>query len=216
MREITKGAEPRSLTEHRNSPHSNYGNYADKDKLRESLVRDQRGLCCYCMLPLVAAEISMKIEHWQCQEDHPGRQLDYSNMLGACLGGKGLPEKEQHCDTRKGKKSIKFNPADPAHHIEQRCRYDINGTITSDDAEFKKHLSDVLGLNITSLKNRRKAVMDALAQWLREYRVRHHRNPDVAILQRMRSQRLPPTGNLEPLAQVAVWWLDQRLARSAT
>ena len=31
----------------------------------------------------------MKIEHWQSKspQKYPGRQLDYTNMLGACYGG---------------------------------------------------------------------------------------------------------------------------------
>ena len=45
MRSIAKGPEPASLTTHRNMPHCDYDNYADKDTLRAALVADQRGLC---------------------------------------------------------------------------------------------------------------------------------------------------------------------------
>lgn len=38
MRTIAKGAEPASLTAHRKTPHSDYGNYAAKDELRNALV----------------------------------------------------------------------------------------------------------------------------------------------------------------------------------
>ena len=215
MRAISKGREPRSLVEHRTNTHSAYANYADKDDLRASLVRDQRGLCCYCMARVEPTGAGMKIEHWQCQENYPTRQLDYSNMLGACLGGEGQPGDKQHCDTRKGKQELKFNPADPAHSIEQRIQFEIDGSITSSDSTFKAQLNDVLGLNLPVLKNRRKAVVDGLVGWLRAYRMRHHRGPDVATLQRIRAQQVPSIGQLEPFVHVAVWWLDQRLARNA-
>lgn len=217
MRAITKGKEPESLTKHRRTPHCDYGNYGSKgkQKLREALVQEQRGICCYCMAHLDATEDSMKIEHWQCQDNYSARQLDYSNMLGACLGGEGLPGDKQHCDTRKGNRDFKFNPADPAHSIERRVHFETDGTIASGDADFNTQLNDVLGLNLPVLKNRRKAVIDGLASWLREYHTRHHRGPDVATLQRLRAQRIPSSGRLEPFVHVAVWWLDRRLARSA-
>lgn len=215
MRAISKGREPPSLTEHRATSHSDYDNYADKDGLRAALVRDQRGLCCYCMARIEIASDLMKIEHWQCQDNHPDHQLEYNNMLAACLGGKGQPGSMQHCDTRKGNQDLKFNPADPAHRIEQRIGFGLDGTITSTDVDFNAQLNDVLGLNLPVLKNRRKAVVDGLIYWLRDYQSRHHRGPDVATLQRMRSQKIPFAGKLEPFVHVAVWWLDQRLPRGA-
>lgn len=216
MRAITKGQEPHSLIKHRANAHSDYANYPDKDGLRAALVRDQRGLCCYCMMRIEPTDNGMKIEHWECQETYPTRQLDYRNLLGACLGGMGQPGDKQHCDTRKGKKTLQFNPADPAHNIEQRLHFELSGTISSSDPTFKKQLDEVLGLNVQALKNRRKAVVDGLATWLRNYRERHRRGPDVATLQRLRAQWVPSNGQLKPFVRVAVWWLDQRLARSAT
>jgi|GEM_PF-5210054 len=35
MKKIVKQSEPKSLTEHRLKPHSNYGNYVEKDELRD-------------------------------------------------------------------------------------------------------------------------------------------------------------------------------------
>jgi uncharacterized protein (TIGR02646 family) len=215
MRAIAKGLAPASLTTHRMTPHCDYGNYsvAGKQELREALILEQRGLCCYCMSRVEPSRDLMKIEHWQCQENFPHRQLDYSNMLGACLGGKGQPAEKQHCDTRKGEQNLKFNPAVPTHRIEHRIRYENDGTIASGDVEFNAQLNGVLGLNLPVLKNRRKAVVDGLSGWLRDYRARNHRRPDVAMLQRMRAREVPGLGALAPFGHVATWWLDQRLAR---
>lgn len=95
----------------------------------------------------------MKIEHWRCQTRYPGRQLNYKNLLGACLGGHGKPSHLQHCDTRKGDLDLRWNPADPAHHIETRVKYELDGTIRSIDPRFNSELETVLNLNTPKIKN---------------------------------------------------------------
>jgi hypothetical protein len=70
MRTILKGTEPASLTRHRATPGSDYENYRDKDILRVHLVREQRGLCSYCLSRIRAGAGQMKIEHWHCQENY--------------------------------------------------------------------------------------------------------------------------------------------------
>ncbi|GAB3350620.1 retron system putative HNH endonuclease [Lysobacter tyrosinilyticus] len=215
MREITKGPEPRSLSQHRATAHSNYANYNEKDSLRAALIREQRGLCCYCMTRIEPTGTAMKIEHWRSQSRNADLELVYSNLLAACLGGQGQPATRQHCDTRKGEQELKFNPANVAHRIEQRIRFEMDGTIASSDADFDAQLNDVLNLNLKVLQNRRKGIVDGLVGWLRDYRARHYRGPDNTTLQRKRSQLMPANGHLEPYVRVAVWWLDQRLAGGA-
>jgi uncharacterized protein (TIGR02646 family) len=218
MRAINKTTEPRSLTTHRMTAHSYFGNLSDSDKqeLRDYLVREQGGLCCYCMSRLHASRESMKIEHWRSQQGHPSLQLVYGNLLGACLGGEGQPEERQHCDTRKGSRDIKLNPANLDHRSEQRIQFDVDGAVRSNDFELNAQLNEVLGLNLSSLKNRRKAALEGMADWLKSYCERNKRNPDVNTLQRARSRKLPSTGQLDPFVYVAIWWLDQRIQRSAT
>jgi uncharacterized protein (TIGR02646 family) len=91
MRPIIKGADPASLTAHRQTPRCDYDNYADKVTLRHALVTEQRGICCYCMGRIHNGPLTMKIEHWRSQSRFPGEQLSYRNLLGACLGGDGQP-----------------------------------------------------------------------------------------------------------------------------
>src|ERR1700759_1884449 len=164
MRNIVKSAEPRSLKQHRCSVHADYDNYSDKDSLRKSLVAEQRGLCCYCLSRLIADLQHMKIEHWQSQARFPQRQLDYSNLLGACLGGKGKPPKFQHCDTRKEELDLSMNPADPAHDVERVIRYDPNGPIRSTGPVLDREINEVLNLNAPLLKNNRAAVLTGFLQ----------------------------------------------------
>lgn len=217
MRAIAKGPEPRSLVEHRANAHCDYANYADKDGLRAALVRDQRGLCCYCMTRVEATGTGMKIEHWRCQLRHAELELAYSNLLAACLGGHGQPEEKQHCDTRKGERDLKFNPADPAHRIEQRIRFELDGAIASSDAEFDTQLNEVLNLNLQLLKNRRKVVLTAILDWWKSEKARLRGPVPTEQLARERARRAGDgAGQLAPFDPVVVWWLDQRLARSAT
>ena len=92
---------------------------------------------------------SMKIEHWLCQADYPSEtNWDYRNLLGACLGGVGQPGKRQHCDTRKGDQTLMWNPAKLSHQIESRVRYELDGSIHGNEAEFDGQLNQVLNLNL--------------------------------------------------------------------
>lgn len=150
----------------------------------------------------------MKIEHWQCQTHYPAEQLNYRNLLGACSGGHGQPGYLQHCDTRKGNSDLLWNPADPAHHIETRVRYELDGTIRADDPVFNGHLNNVLNLNLASLKNNRRGVLTALLDWWKDEKPIPRGRIEGEI-----QKRINGTADLTPYCQVAIWWLSQKLAR---
>ena len=212
MRQITKGSEPPSLIEHRKTPYCDYANYDPKDELRDVLVEEQRSLCCYCMSRIRSGSLTMKIEHWHCQDRYEGEQLVYRNLLGACRGGEGLPPKYQHCDTRKGYRDIRWNPADPDHHIETRLRYDADGTVRSDEPEFDKQLNEVLNLNLPLLCNNREAAGEAVAQWWKAERTKLRGPVPRARLERELVRHIGGAGDLLPFSPVAAWWLRQKLA----
>lgn len=213
MRQIVKGAEPPSLTAHRLTPDCDYDNYNDMDSLRHALVTEQRGICCYCMGRIRNGPTTMKVEHWRCQSRHPPEQLVYRNLLGACRGGEGAPPVQQHCDTRKGDQDLQWNPADPGHHIETRLRYEADGSIRSDEIDFDQQLETVLNLNLPLLKNNRKGVLDAVLQWWQHEKSRIRGPVPRPAFERERTRRTDGAEDLEPFSQVAVWWLNQRLAR---
>lgn len=212
MTNIVKSSEPKSLATHRCSANANYDNYADKQSLRESLVAEQRGICCYCMSRITADPGKMKVEHWQSQANFPDQQLEYANLLGACSGGEGKPPKRQHCDTRKGLQPLSLNPAAPAHDVERILHYDADGAIRSSDSQFDKELNEILNLNDAPwLKANRKAALDgfldskpkqgdwdniSLEKWLAQW------NGDVGA------------GELHPYCQIVVYWLRKRLKRT--
>lgn len=210
MRNITKGAEPKSLETHRCSAYAHYDNLADKQNLRESLVAEQQGLCCYCMSRISANSGKMKIEHWQSQDNYPERQLEYSNLLGSCLGGEGKPLKLQHCDTRKRSLVLSMNPSDPLHDVERVIRYDSDGTIRSTEPAFENELNKILNLNHAILKNNRKAVLRGLLESLPK-----DGNWNNSLLEKQLAQwNSNSDALLAPYCQVVIYWLRKRLKRT--
>ena len=213
MRTIPKGREPASLTTHRKTPHSDYDNYPDKAALRRVLVSEQRGICCYCMGPIRDDPTKMKIEHWRCRSRYPAEELSYRNLLAACPGGDGQPPRLQHCDTQKGDDVLRWNPAEPQHRIEKQIFYEADGGIRSHDREFDRQIADVLNLNLALLRNHRKGVLDAILRWWHLEKARVRGPVPRGRLEQERNRHADRPGTLAPYCQVAVWWLDQRLAR---
>jgi uncharacterized protein (TIGR02646 family) len=205
VRTITKKAEPVSLRYFRAQAESRYEDFRETDELRDALVIEQRGLCCYCTGAIRADGTAMKIEHWQCRDRYRELQLNYSNLLGACREGEGQSAEFHHCDTRKGNGDLKWNPANPAHAIESRVQYRADGTIVSQDEEFCCQLNSLLGLNLAFLKNSRKAVLDAVLTWWRT-------TPNARTkVQQQVERRTGAPGRLTPFSPVAVWFLRQKL-----
>lgn len=208
MRAILKGKEPASLARHRSTPHADYENYQDKDLLRQCLVAEQRGLCCYCLSRISPDRNKMKVEHWHCQASYSDEQLDYSNLLGACTGHEGKPRTEQHCDTFKGDSTFSCNPASTEYKIEDSIRYRHDGTIYSDDTHLNDELTRVLNLNCALLRRNRKETLGGLLDGLPKRGV-----PPTATCKKLlrdwngESDR----GSLREFCQIVVYWLRKGL-----
>lgn len=214
MRVIHKQREPDELTEYRLKPCAVYDGDASftpvKAKIREHLLEEQGYLCAYCMQRIQAD--TMKVEHWQCQENHPDVQLDYKNMLGVCFGNEGQPSKNQTCDTRKGSADLKYSPANPTHRIDSQLKYLGNGKILSDDPEFDQQLNNVLNLNYSRLiQNRTKIIEDVIRLLSKK---EGSRTP--AQIQKILEHWVVPNrdGQLQPYSGVAIYFLTKRLKQA--
>jgi hypothetical protein len=155
---------------------------------------------------------SMKIEHWRSQTGHDEDQLSYRNLLGGCMGGEGQPPRLQHCDTRKADSELKFNPADPAHHIETWIAYSFDGSIRATDDDFNARLDNVLNLNLPIIKNNRKSVWDAVMKWWKSEKNRLHGPPSKEQIEGEIDRHTHSPRNLLPYCQVAIYVLRQKLA----
>jgi uncharacterized protein (TIGR02646 family) len=213
MRTIIKRPEPHSLALYRHTAGATFDDYPDKPTLRTALVAEQRGLCCYCLQQIRPQIGSMKIEHWHSRAigHYPAEQLDYWNLLGACMGNEGQPWERQHCDTRKGDRNFSRNPANAMPRIEDLVRFLGDGRIVSDIPAFDAELNNVLNLNAAHLRNRRKALLDAFKDSL----VKRGRLPRATLLKWLQdwNGELSP-GELREFCQVVIYWLQKRLARA--
>src|SRR5258708_1265852 len=98
-----------------------------KRQVHESLVHEQRSVCCYC-----GRRISLPdshIEHFRPQGEWPDLDLDYENMHASCVRETppGLP---LHCGHAKGgqfDEPLHISPLDP--QWEQRFEYKLDGGI---------------------------------------------------------------------------------------
>jgi uncharacterized protein (TIGR02646 family) len=210
MRNIQKSLEPKSLTEHRCNTDTYYENYAEKDDLRASLVNEQKGICCYCMQRIYPNLENMKIEHNQSQSPNkfPEKQLDYGNLLGACLGGMGKPRRDQHCDTRKNDDDISFNPADPGHDVERLFKFSGSGRIEAINPQLQKEIDDILNLNHSRLINNRKAVIDSFTQVLGRKKI-----SKTDFHKYLATWEGKNEDQLEPFCQIVVYYLRKKIAK---
>ncbi len=208
MKNIQKKPEPRSLRQHRCNTYADYDNYPKKDDLRHSLASEQRGLCCYCMQRIRPSSQNMKIEHWQCQDLYSDKQIDYNNLLGACLGGEGQAPEIQHCDIKKGNLDLTYNPANPLHDVEGSLHFLGDGTIKSIDAQFDQEINTVLNLNQSLLVKNRKEVLEALRQGLIQ-----KKHSDADIFRELKKWNGDNGGELEPFCQVIVYYLRKKINR---
>lgn len=209
MKRIDKSKQPQSLLQHRRKQFADYDNYAEKDELRESLLTEQGHICCYCMQRISSDR--MKIEHWQSQDEYPQFQLDYNNLLGACQGGHGSPMHLQHCDTKKGNTKITINPTDKNINCEDVIKYLATGKIYSEDRVIDKDLNDVLNLNMQTLANNRKEVLEIVLNQLKS----EYPKVDwtVAILNKKIQQwsNRQEDGKYKPYCQIVIYYLKKKL-----
>lgn len=126
-----------------------------KDQIRDSLIREQHGLCAYCMRRVGNSEpnkiATTTIEHYKPKSSSKyfDLTLDYKNMLAVCSGGrdKNIGKKFLCCDASKGDREIAINPFD-RNDIE-KIRYRTDGTIYTypRNDKFEEDINDILRLN---------------------------------------------------------------------
>lgn len=132
-----------------------------KKDLKEILIKEQGGICAYCMVGINAEKST--IEHYIPRNGingNPSLSLKYKNMFAVCANSRGMNKADQHCDVSKGHNLLSIDPRDE-WHIAQ-VRYKSDGSIYSDNPLFHKNLNEVLNLNITVLKDNRKSALDAV------------------------------------------------------
>lgn len=122
----------------------------DKDKIREHLIKEQHGICAYCMKRIRNDGILTTIDHRVPLQDNGKDQVfDYRNLYATCKGGQDLSEKNKlmSCEALKKDRGMKIDPSNELqiNHI----RYERGGKIKTDpkDEDMEYDINAVLGLN---------------------------------------------------------------------
>ncbi|MDD4856142.1 MAG: hypothetical protein PHQ22_04775 [Sulfuricurvum sp.] len=208
MLQIYKQEPPRSFVRHQRAFNAEFNNIPRLTKLilKKSLLEEQGFLCAYCMSKINCDNI--KIEHWRSQskKKYPFLQLAYSNLFAVCNGNENNPPSNQYCDTKKGNKDLKFNLANQNLNIEEIVYYSSSGEIKSIDADFEDELNEVLGLNISQLKDSRKKVLDSIINIIMNQNDKHSIQN---FIQRWSS--IDSSGHKKPYCAVALYFLRKKL-----
>jgi len=206
MKYIRKSREPNSLTQYRQQHGAYYDGYPQKDELRDSLLKEQKYICCYCMQRI--SKEKMRIEHWNSQTGFPAQQLIYTNLLGACPGNEGQPKNLQHCDVSRKNIPLKINPTISTCEI--LIKYKANGEIHSDDADINNDLSVTLNLNYQTIVNNRKAVLDTVYKRLEIHKGTWSKNLLQKEIDKWEGEY---DGKYQPYCQIVIYHLKKKVAK---
>lgn len=205
MRHIQKRRAPALLTNYRASPGAKYDGDSGfppvKESIRQALVTEQRGLCCFCEKRIVPSASGMRIAHRIPQSTSPDLDLDWANLLGACTGNEG--KTPTHCDVAQHDTPLELDPTQAAHCATLRFE---QARLVSTRASFTDEIERVLALNTDLLRSRRDEALDAyLKTWFNG-----RGTVERAVLERMKSALNRP-GELPPYVSYLQSWLNRHI-----
>lgn len=169
MRKIIKNAEPENFKNWKikfkqvNKRKPNYNDLGTgnnnilKGELKEALIEEQYGLCCYCCNKITFEK--SHIEHFKPKAANlfPELALEHENLHASCNGWK---EKRKNCGHKKEKEYNEkiISPLDVK--CEDYFEYSEMGKITpKGNDERATYTIDVLNLDDEKLNNARKAAL---------------------------------------------------------
>ena len=211
MIQIKKSIPPKVLVDYKRNKDATYDAFNGKSTLADALIKEQFGLCAYCM-SRISNQVTYKnsfrithckIEHFKSQSKYPDLQLEYSNMLGCCNGNEGQPSKFQTCDTHKKNKELLFNPSNENDCKKMDIKFYKDGTIHSGNKEFDNQLNTILNLNAPHLVSERKALLMAAFNILSKKK--------VSIPKLIKNYSSLENGLHKPYYYVVVYYLQKHL-----
>lgn len=168
MKHISKSVEPMAFAQWKiANPQATYQDLSDrqfpgsivaKADLKQALIVEQGGLCCYCECCIQSN--NSHIEHFKPKGDplYADLQLDYSNLFASC-GIRPLRALDEHCGHKKGCDYT----IDLVSPLEADCSshftYQLDGTIGYTDARGNITIG-ILHLDSALLNRRRKSLID--------------------------------------------------------
>ena len=190
--------------------------------VRKALVREQGGLCAYCMckIPPVqkehVEELYIHLEHIIPRNPEDGRDvgqgLDYNNLVATCRGYvndekvSGKAQERLTCDAHKDNQEFKkINPL--CEDTLESIYYTLDGKILSDDVAVNKDLNEILNLNspYSPLVSEREAALRSLIQELQA------EDSSAEIWQSYLDAYLAETEKKTPYVGILIWYLRSLL-----
>lgn len=215
MRYIEKGKEPTALAQHRATPQSTYDGLG-KQPVQQALLKDQYGLCAYCMQRI--SDTAMIIEHYRPQSKFPNLDLDYRNMLGVCKGGSTVQQRAEnrklHCDQSKGNEELKvLNPLD--RKVTMHYDFTMDGRMNAQGVKKNQAQEDIalLNLNETFLAENRRRILKELADLYDTLPADLGQAKQILKKLKNRWEKVDKDGNMQPFCQVALDFLQHKLNR---
>lgn len=219
MKKIIKGQPPKSLVEYRRKKGASYAALDSdvKRQLREALLKEQGYLCCYCTRRIPeSTRPGVKIEHFSNQKQYSERALDYRNMLVACTGGQGKPQKQQTCDAHKADQKLTFDPTDNDKNIEDFIRYTADGRIFSENKALDRELNSCLNLNNEALIEVRQVLYKRVTEAIRKEGKKLGSKPlKTSFLKNSKEEYLDKNaeGKYKPFCMVGVYVVNKYLKK---
>lgn len=162
MKHIIKNSEPAEFTQWKlHNPNEPYNNLKGqvKAKLKNSLITEQKSICCYCECFIDSS--NSHIEHFKPKDSHNSYshlQLEYSNLLASC-GIRPTGNNDEHC----GHKKDNDYCTDLISPLESDCSshftYYLDGKIGFKDDRGKKTIQ-MLHLDSALLNQKRKSLIE--------------------------------------------------------
>ena len=201
---INKGIEPVDWTTYRTTPGVTYSAIAS---LRTALIEEQGYICAYCNrdIPVSKSENkeTSRIEHIQCRDIYPSRQLDYTNMVACCPG---FIDGTEHCDKSKENHHISFTPFNP--NVHRSISYGSKeATIKSSNGIWDNEINTILKLNNKLLKKNRNETIGGVRAVLEKSKWR--KAEIEAKLNEWNTK--DGQGKYKPYCGVVIWYLEKKL-----
>jgi uncharacterized protein (TIGR02646 family) len=138
-----------------------YDDLSDRERilLREALIEEQGGLCCYCGRRIDTD--NSHNEHFRPQSSYPDLAVNYENLHASCIRETKLND-ILHCGHGKKDKFDETRCVSPLEcDCEERFLYTLEGEILPKDKndEKAKYMIELLKLNAGPLLGRRKTVL---------------------------------------------------------
>jgi uncharacterized protein (TIGR02646 family) len=131
--------------------------YYSKEELRDALLHEQGGICCYCNQG-IKNDTNTTIEHVEDKDTVPSKTFDYNNLLASCNGNlKEPPPLDIHCNLARGNKPLPLSPLDELSEIQ--FYFTAKGQIKA-HCDKGKQTIDVLNLNSKHLIRNREIAID--------------------------------------------------------